>query len=133
MPKVLHILETCIYGSDLAEMRKFYVDVMGLRVVSQGSDWGIALRVSPQSVLLIFDPRESSKPNRPVPSHGASEAGHLAFEIEESKLASWRQWLSEHGIAIEREVTWNSAAFSIYFRDPAGNSVELMAGNHWGR
>lgn len=43
--------------------------------------------------------------------------------------------LAEHGVAIEQEATWPEGHFrpgrSIYFRDPAGNSVEVMDADIW--
>jgi catechol 2,3-dioxygenase-like lactoylglutathione lyase family enzyme len=37
----------------------------------------------------------------------------------------------QHGVEIEAEVTWPSGGQSIYFRDPAGNSVELATPQTW--
>ncbi|HXG07536.1 MAG TPA: hypothetical protein VNI77_09460 [Nitrososphaera sp.] len=34
-------------------------------------------------------------------------------------------------ITIEREVNWNDSAKSLYFRDPAGNLVELITACQW--
>jgi catechol 2,3-dioxygenase-like lactoylglutathione lyase family enzyme len=39
--------------------------------------------------------------------------------------------LCARGIEIEREVGWDEGGRSIYFRDPAGNSVELIEGEAW--
>ncbi len=43
--------------------------------------------------------------------------------------------MAEHlvaqGIVIEAEVEWPPGGKSIYFRDPAGNSVELVTPGVW--
>ena len=36
------------------------------------------------------------------------------------------------GAKIESEVTWPGGGTSIYFRDPAGNCLELAPGRIWG-
>ena len=39
--------------------------------------------------------------------------------------------LAEQRVAIEREVDWPGGGFSLYFRDPAGNSLELATPRLW--
>ena len=81
-------------------------------------------------MLLIFDPARSSVPGRPAPSHGATGAGHVAFSVEDGTLPAWADALRERGIEIELERQWDGSG-SIYVRDPAGNSVELVEGELW--
>jgi catechol 2,3-dioxygenase-like lactoylglutathione lyase family enzyme len=38
----------------------------------------------------------------------------------------------EHGVPIELETDWPRGGKSLYFRDPAGNSVELITRGLWG-
>ncbi len=84
-------------------------------------------------VLLIFDPAKASLPGRDVPSHGARGPGHLAFAATAGELDGWRAQLEAHDVAIEMEVNWEQGGTSIYFRDPAGNSIELAPPTLWGR
>ena len=84
-------------------------------------------------MLLIFDPARASLPGRPVPSHGAEGAGHVAFSVDEGSLAAWTEALRERGIEIELEKEWQQGGRSIYVRDPAGTSVELVDGDLWPR
>ena len=83
-------------------------------------------------VLLIFDPRESRAAGREVPSHGASGPGHIAFTAKPEDLSAWRKQLHEAGVFIEQEMDWEEGGRSIYFRDPAGNVVELAPPKHYG-
>jgi catechol 2,3-dioxygenase-like lactoylglutathione lyase family enzyme len=39
--------------------------------------------------------------------------------------------LRKAGVSIEREVDWDEGGRSIYFRDPAGNVVELAPPTLW--
>jgi catechol 2,3-dioxygenase-like lactoylglutathione lyase family enzyme len=40
--------------------------------------------------------------------------------------------LEQAGVVIEQVVEWDQGSRSIYFRDPAGNSVELAPPTLWG-
>ncbi len=44
---------------------------------------------------------------------------------------AWKDRLSALGVAIEAEVAWPGGGRSIYIRDPAGNSVELVTPQIW--
>lgn len=85
-----------------------------------------------ESMLLLFNPLETAKSSGDVPTHGAHGPGHVAFAIAPDQMNLCRRQLQENGIAIETEITWPSGGRSIYFRDPAGNSVELATAQVWG-
>jgi catechol-2,3-dioxygenase len=127
----VHVSETVLYALDLHEVRPFYAGVLGLRDISRNLPRGLAFRVDDRSVLLVFDPRLTCLPHDLVPSHGADGPGHIALRVEAGTLARWRTTLEEAGYPIERSVEWPSGARSIYVRDPAGNSVELVEGEIW--
>ena len=57
---------------------------------------------------------------------------HVAFAVKPEDLAAWREQLRQAAIPIEREVEWEEGGHSIYFRDPAGNVVELAPPTIWG-
>ncbi len=67
-----------------------------------------------------------------LPAHGAQGPGHFALGIKASDLDAWRQRLISHGVVIEKEMQWSRGGKSLYFRDPAGNSVELITPGCWG-
>ncbi len=132
MPKITQVLETSLYGRDLAAMERFYVDVLGLEKMSQEYPRHVFFRLSADCVLLIFNPDETVKKTE-VPSHGATGPGHVAFAIEHDDLEAWRETLRQRGVAIEQEIAWPNGARSIYFRDPANNAVELVTRELWAR
>lgn len=124
------IFETIIYADDLDAAERFYSEVLGLELYSR-FDVAVSFRCQ-GGVLLIFDPAKASLPNRGVPSHGARGPGHLAFAAGADDLDAWRAHLREHGVEIEMEVNWEQGGTSLYFRDPAGNSIELAPPTLWG-
>src|SRR4051794_28884574 len=76
------VYETVIYATDVPGAAAFYADVLGLRLVDGPDELAAAFRLDDGGVLLIFDPSRASVPGRPVPSHGATGAGHVAFSVE---------------------------------------------------
>jgi catechol 2,3-dioxygenase-like lactoylglutathione lyase family enzyme len=101
-----------------------------LQVIRRG-DQAVVFRCG-DGVLLVFDPRKSRAAGREVPSHGTSDAGHIAFTAKPKDLNAWRKQLHEAGVFIEQEMDWEEGGRSIYFRDPAGNVVELAPPTIWG-
>lgn len=82
----------------------------------------VFFQVGDANVLLTFNPKATgSEEHTP---HGATGPGHFALGIELQSLDDWRKHLVESGVEIEAEVQWPHGGKSIYFRDPAGNSVE---------
>lgn len=126
---VTRVYETAIYADDVATTASFYTEVVGLRRIASPDQHSAALRAPDGGVLLIFDPERTSGSGRFVPPHGASGAGHLAFGVD--SLAAAREVLAEHGVDVEREIQWPRGGRSLYFRDPAGNSVEFVDGEIW--
>ena len=123
------VYETVLYASDVAAAAAFYRDVLGLRLVEGPDELAAVFRLDDGGVLLIFDPARSGTPGRAVPSHGAEGAGHIAFSVDELDAAA--EELRAAGIEIEREIEWPQGGRSVYVRDPAGNSVELVEGDLW--
>ena len=128
--QVMRIFETVIYAGDLAAAERFYHEVLGLEVYSR-SETVVSFRLA-GGVLLVFNPERAIQPNRGVPSHGAQGPGHLAFAAAPESLDHWRAHLAAQGVPIEMEVNWEHGGTSIYFRDPAGNSLELAPTTLWG-
>jgi catechol 2,3-dioxygenase-like lactoylglutathione lyase family enzyme len=58
--------------------------------------------------------------------------GHFALGIDAEAFDAWLETLQGRGVAIEKQVEWPTGGKSIYFRDPSGNSVELVTPGVWG-
>ncbi|MGH3064929.1 MAG: VOC family protein [Gaiellaceae bacterium] len=120
-----------VYASDVASAARFYSEVLGLSLLEEPTELSAAFRLADAGVLLVFDPVRASVAGRPVPSHGASGAGHVAFSVEVGGLDAFAVELRRRGVEIEREIAWGEGGRSLYVRDPAGNSVELVEGEVW--
>ncbi|MGD8633355.1 MAG: VOC family protein [Anaerolineales bacterium] len=127
--KIDRIYETVLYAGDLHSAEEFYRVVLGLDVVRQ-SELLVAFQCG-EGVLLIFNPDHSGAPGRDIPSHGATGPGHLAFAVDEDDFNAWKHHLETHDVEIEAELKWESGGRSVYFRDPAGNSLELAVPTIW--
>lgn len=129
------ILESALYVDDLDAAEAFYGDVLGLEKIARGGNRHLFYRCGP-GVLLLFNPAETEIPftvdQLPVPPHGARGPGHLCFKADADELDVWRARLEAAGIAIESDMDWPQGGRSIYFRDPAGNSLEFTEARIWG-
>jgi catechol 2,3-dioxygenase-like lactoylglutathione lyase family enzyme len=127
------ILETIIYSDDLERTAWFYHEVLGLDMPREMSDLAVLFRIDTNHVLLVFNPKISDQPGRPVPSHGSRGPGHIAMRIRPDDYQNWLDQFSNHGIPIEQEQVWDRVdpGKSIYVRDPSGNSIELITADIW--
>ncbi len=130
-PRISAVLETILYVDDVESARAFYEGILGLQPHGMASELGVGYRLDSQ-MLLLFNPELSSRPGRIVPSHSARGAGHLAFKASPAETEQWKQHLESQGVAIEQDHKWENGARSIYFRDPAGNSLEFTSPALWG-
>jgi len=127
------ILETILYADDVAAMRAFYEGVIGLTCTMETQGRQAFFRCGSQ-MLLIFNPAVTSVqvPSRSVPPpHGTRGLGHVCFAANSQELDQWRKKLGASNIKIEAEIDWKGRGRSIYFRDPAGNSVEFAEPRIW--
>ena len=128
------IIEAAIYCDNVDEMSEFYQQIFGFEVAMNSSPRGIFLRAG-ESMLIIFNRSMTSQEDQMVPHHGVTGAQHFAFEIPDGEYDDWKKTLLDKGIEIEKEMSWseekNNGARSLYFRDPAGNSVELVEKKIW--
>ena len=129
-PPLGGIHEAALYVSDLKRDERFWRR-LGLQVVARKEGRHVFLRAG-RDMLLLFDPRES-RVSEGVPAHGADGAGHVAFDVPDADaLAAWRAHLAEAAVEVEHAQEWPSGGRSIYFRDPSGNSIELITRGTWG-
>jgi catechol 2,3-dioxygenase-like lactoylglutathione lyase family enzyme len=131
MDEIEGIIETGIYVDDLGPAEAFYHDVLGLPVIGRAEGRHVFFRAGPAGVLLAFLPA-ACRAGDVLPGHGADGPGHFAFGVRAGSLPAWRRRLADHGVAVEKEIAWPHGGRSLYFRDPAGNSVEILTPGVWG-
>ncbi len=128
------ILETAIYAADLDAAEAFYGGVLGLEKVSRQANRHLFYRCGP-GILLIFNPAETAKPvpagALPVPSHGATGPGHVCFRVRGEQMDGIVERLRAANVPVESDFLLPNGARSIYFRDPAGNSLECAEPRLW--
>ena len=132
-PPPSRVYETVLYAADVAAAAAFYRDVIGLVLVEESSELMAVFAIGDGGHLLLFDPAQAAQPDRFVPSHGTTGEGHVAFSVDSSRVEDIAAQLTALGLEVERDITWPLGGRSIYVRDPAGNSVELIGGEAWPR
>jgi catechol 2,3-dioxygenase-like lactoylglutathione lyase family enzyme len=129
-PEIDRVLETVLYVDDLDAAERFYGEVLGLDLDSRQNGIFVFFRCG-AGMLLLFEPGAAASGRR-VPPHGARGPGHICFAVTEDALDAWQARLEAAGVAIEQQATWPRGGRSFYFRDPAGNSLELATPRIWG-
>ena len=124
------ILETVLYVDDLDAAAGFYGEVLGLEEVTRRAGQFAFFRLEAQ-MLLLFVAAAAARSTK-VPAHGATGPGHACFAVPDADLDAWASRLTAAGIGIEQWQDWPEGGRSFYFRDPAGNSLELASPRIWG-
>jgi len=134
MPTITHLIETALYFEDLDAGVAFYRDVIGLRVLDESARL-VAMDAGASTVLLLFQrgatTAGANTPGGRIPPHDGSGPVHIAFAIPTESIAEWEAHLNANGVAIESRVNWPRGGQSLYFRDPAGHSIEIATPGLW--
>ena len=119
----MRLLEVRVRTRDVNAQRAFYATTLGLPVSGDTAD---AVIVHAGASRLVFEA-----------AHGDGDEGgdplyHIAFTIPRNKLAAAKGWLAARTPLLTRDgrdefgaASWD--AQQVYFRDPAGNIMELIA------
>ncbi len=114
------IKEIKLQSTNLLALFLFYKDVLELPVIQSGKE----IYITAGETKLIFD----AVPKTENPFY------HLAFNIPSNKFEQafkWVKqkiallWLKDYSSYIADFVNWNAKSF--YFKDPAGNILEMIA------
>ena len=121
--------EVNIRVRDLVRMKRFYVEVLGLKPIYQ-SRRHVFLKVADgfrghTQVVALFNYRAEG--DRYAPDVRRSSLHHFAFEIPLRRFAAEKNRLEKLGLEVtEVEHGWVHWR-SMYFDDPEGNEVELVS------
>jgi len=129
-PDFAGVLETVLYhdSADRDAVERFYRGVLGLTAVAGWED-GVAFRVGP-TVLLLFDRDRLARRAGPIADHGASGPGHACLQADVDRYDQWREQLAAAGVEVLHDHDWGGAR-SFYFKDPAGNLLEIADSDLW--
>lgn len=134
MPQVAGVLETAVWVDDLDRAAAFYRVIFGFEPLDR-SERGCAFSVGGRHILLLLSRAGVSQPKVTpggiIPASRGSGESHVAFAIAASELAAWETWLQQNNVAIESKVSWERGGWSLYFRDPDNNSLELATPGTW--
>ncbi len=124
----MRILEIALGAVDIAELRRFYCGILGLR--EYGPSRSDRLVVEAGSSRLTFVAPQTLDPTAPPNWHGRY---HLAFDVPNGRFDAAYDWLRERRSPLansEGETRFHSQDWdsdSVYFLDPQGNILELIA------
>jgi catechol-2,3-dioxygenase len=115
--------EVAFRVNDLARMKRFYQEVLGLDVLGETAT-ACLLKVADgygghTQVLALFDRSVPVGPER-------TTVDHIAFTIALSDYESEKQRLEGLGLTVEVTVHAWVKWRSLYVHDPEGNQVELV-------
>ena len=126
----LKLTHMAIFVHDLAKMEDFYPNVLGLTVTDQGE----ASSAPVQMVFMSSDPGEhhqfvlvSGRPDYATFSV-AQQISFLVGSLDDLRATCDR--VGAAGFEIDRTTTHGNA-WSIYFKDPEGNLIEIYAHSPW--
>ena len=102
---------------DLEVSKRFYVEVLGGRMVNDGTPHFAEVLVAGM-IIGMSDVRGTSQ----AP---ASEFPHVAFEIESQHFMPMIELLHRHGVKTHQPWTRHQVEGLMYFKDPSGNLIEI--------
>ncbi|HJZ69279.1 MAG TPA: VOC family protein [Blastocatellia bacterium] len=114
------VYEVAIRVKNLFRSEKFYLDVLDLEVGlrDERRNW-LFLKAGGDAGMVVLQEDKGEWPLQ-----------HFAFTIEEGDIESAAAMLREKGVEVEGPVVhqWMGST-SLYFEDPDGNQLELLAVN----
>ena len=113
-----------LHARDLEAMTRFYVDVLGFTIEWEPDPDNIYLSSGIDNLALH---RAAALPARPdVPAHQALD--HLGLIVRTpGEVDNWAAFLESRGVTLgAKPRTHRDGARSLYFRDPDGNTIQII-------
>jgi catechol 2,3-dioxygenase-like lactoylglutathione lyase family enzyme len=129
--RTLRISHPAISGAKNAETIHFYRDILGMELVLRQDNLDVPweehlfFHAGNDTFIAYFVPKEGA-PALPPAQSGSGHMDHLALDVDTENLDRAINRLSEAGITFEGPVD-RGYERSIYFQDPNGATVELLA------
>ena len=117
------VVHFSIAVSDLEASRKFYTEILGLKLVNDGSAFGMVfLRAGDDHVIL-------ARSDAPLQRSAAdSRRAHHAFKVDAANYDEAKAFLASIGVAVFEEEDRKKGVFvgrQFYIRDPDGTVIEF--------
>lgn len=118
-----------IYVRDLARMTRFYTEIMNLHISDRGHGFSMPVNI----VFLTADP---TKHHQFILAEGRKDDGpstvnQLSFKVQSlDELREMHQRVKGEGVKQLRSINHGNA-WSVYFEDPEGNTVEIYMDTPW--
>jgi len=115
---------TVIFVRDMAAMRRFYEDILGLSLLRELSQGWIEYRVG-DNTLALATPRLTA---RDAPTPNGSASLQLAFKVSVPEVDQCADELVRQGVTLLSPPTDQVFGHrTLFFRDPDGNLLEIFA------
>ncbi len=112
------VYEIAVLVKDLPRAETFYLEVLGLEVGIRDEERNrLFLYAGGRAGMVVL-----------IEDKGDWPTQHFAFTVDDADIEPAAEALRAHGVAVEGPVTheW-MASRSLYFDDPDGHSLELIA------
>ena len=113
----VHRTNTILYCQAFEETVAFYRELLKLPITAQ-KDWFVEFRLNDQAFVSVADASRTTIPA------GRGAGITLSWQVEDVRAVRYR--LVDLGLEVSR-VEWRWGAWGIFFRDPAGNRIELWS------
>ena len=127
MIEIKGVAHFSIAVSDLETSRRFYTEILGLKLVNDAPAYGMVfLRAGNDHVILARSDallRQSAADSR---------RAHHAFKIDAAKYEDVKVFLASRGVEVFEEENRKKGVFvgrQFYFRDPDGSVIEFTEWN----
>src|SRR5262245_35738889 len=115
---------TVIFARDMAAMRHFYEDILGLPLLRELSPSWIEYRVGDNTLALARPSRTAAD----VPTPNGSASLQLAFKVSAPEVDQCADELVRRGVKLLSPPTDQAFGHrTLFFRDPDGNLLEVFA------
>ncbi|BGP12444.1 hypothetical protein JCM10213_006990 [Rhodosporidiobolus nylandii] len=151
LPKITHVLETCVYAKHLPTSIAFYRDVLRLGEPVLATERMAVFPLGSTTLLLFQRGQTRADQEGPaiantgganglIPGHGLPDDDvektalktHFALAVEKREdVDAWEKELKEKKVKILGRVSWPAGGRSVYFADPDEHVGELVSRGIW--
>jgi glyoxylase I family protein len=113
---------------DMERAKRFYCEVVGCELDRELPQYGMTQLRAGQSLIDLVDTSGEQGKWARAPVAGGRNMDHLCLTADDFDADRLREHLSAHGVEVAEEGVRYGATgdgYSVYFRDPFGNQIEL--------